>query len=254
MRPTLDIVIPVYNEGRNIVPVLLGLKNYMHTCARVMIVYDDDDDDTISAVVNGISVSSSAVNRNLPIELVKNTGIGPHAAVLTGFAKSTAPFVMMWPADDRINAPVIDMMVALAKKGNDIVAASRFMPGGEMIGRGWLKSLLRRVANSTLHHIAGLPTTDATNGCRLFSRRVIEQVRVESTHGFTYAIELTVKAHRLGWKMCDVPYVQVEHANQRTRFRLRKWLPAYVRWYGYAFATRINSYALPASHRREHAR
>jgi dolichol-phosphate mannosyltransferase len=253
MKPTLDIIIPVYNEGRNIAGVISGLKNYMHTRARVLIVYDDDDDDTIPVIANGIITSSGAVNPQLPIELVRNHGRGPHAAVMTGFAKSTAPFVMMFPADDVLNAPIIDMMMALARKGNDVVSASRFMLGGEMLGQDWLKSVIRRSANYTLHHVAGLPTTDATNGCRLFSRRVIEQIKVESTQGFSYGIELTVKAHRFGWKMADVPYVQIERSGRKSRFRMRKWLPAYLHWYGYAFATRINSYALSTASRGKHA-
>jgi hypothetical protein len=156
---------------------------------------------------------------------------------MTGFAASTAPFVLMYPADDHTNAPMLDAMVALARGGCDIVCASRFMPGGAMVGCPPLKAALVRTANFTLRHLARLPATDASNGFRMFSRRVIEQIAVESDQGFCYSIELLVKAHRLGWTIGEVPVRWIERQHGASRCRVLKWLPAYLRWYGFAFAT-----------------
>ena len=50
MEPELDIVIPVYNEGRNIVATLAGLARAVTTPARVLICYDHADDDTLPAI------------------------------------------------------------------------------------------------------------------------------------------------------------------------------------------------------------
>ena len=234
MTPELDIVIPVYNEGRNIVPVLAGLSRAVATPARVLICYDDEHDDTLPAIR-----AAPQAYAGLPVELVRNYGRGAHAAVMTGFAASTAPFVLMFPADDHINAPVLDRMVALAREGCDIVCASRFMPGGAMIGCPLIKAVLVRSANFTLRHLARLPTTDASNGFRMFSRRVIDRIAIESSEGFCYSIELLVKAHRLGWKIAEVPVTWIERPDRRTRFRVFRWLPSYLRWYLYAFATTV---------------
>ena len=232
MTTQLDIVIPVYNEGHNIVAVLAALKHALATPARVLICYDHAEDDTLPAIhANGDAFAG------LPVELVRNTSRGVHGAIMTGFAKSTAPFILMFPADDHINAPVLDRMVALAREGCDIVCASRFMPGGAMIGCPWLKAALVRSANFTLHHVARLPTTDASNGFRMFSRRVIDRIAIESSEGFCYSIELLVKAHRLRWKIAEVPVTWIERPDRRTRFRVFRWLPSYLRWYLYAFAT-----------------
>ena len=80
----------------------------------------------------------------LPVEFVRNAGRGAHGAVMTGFAASTAPFILMYPADDDTTPPMLDRMVALARDGCDIVCASRFMPGGTMVGCPWLKAVLVR--------------------------------------------------------------------------------------------------------------
>ena len=234
MTAELDIVIPVYNEGRNIVPTLAALASSVKTPARVLICYDFPDDDTLPAIRdNALSYAGLAV------ELVRNRGRGAHAAIMTGFTASTAPFILMYPADDAINAAMLDPMVALARGGCDIVCASRFMPGGTMVGAPALKDALVRAANFTLHHLARLPTTDASNGFRMFSRRVIDRIAVESDQGFCYSIELLVKAHRLGWPIAEVPVRWFERQHGQSRFRVLKWLPAYLRWYVYAFATTL---------------
>jgi glycosyltransferase involved in cell wall biosynthesis len=228
----LDIVIPVYNEGRNIVATLAALARSVTTPTRVLICYDRPDDDTLPAIR-----SNPQAHAGLALELVHNAGRGAHGAVMTGFAASTAPFVLMYPADDDVNAPMLDRMVELARAGCDIVCASRFMPGGAMVGCPLLKAVLVRSANFTLRHVARLPTTDASNGFRMVSRRVIDRIAVESDQGFCYSIELLVKAHRLGWRIAEVPVRWFERRHGASRFQVIKWLPAYLRWYGYAFAT-----------------
>jgi glycosyltransferase involved in cell wall biosynthesis len=228
----LDIVIPVYNEGANIVPTLSTLVRQIKTPARVLICYDMPEDDTLEAIAaNGDHF------RDLAIEFVRNKGRGAHHAVMTGFAASTAPFVLMYPADDDYNAGILDTMVAMAESGCDIVCASRFMPGGSMMGCPWLKATLVRCANFTLYHLARLPTRDASNGFRLFSQRVVRTIPVESTAGFCYSIELLVKTHRRGWRIGEVPANWIQRKHGESRFRVLRWLPAYLRWYFYAFTT-----------------
>jgi len=228
----LDIVIPVYNEGQNIISVLEALRREVTSSYRILICYDHDEDDTLPVLhtypLDGID-----------LRFVKNTGRGPHQAVMTGFQASVAPAVLVFPADDDYNAAIIDPMLAAFRKGRDIVCASRFMPGGEMVGCPMIKMLLLRAAAFTLRHVARVPTHDATNGFRLFSRRVLEEIEVESNLGFTFSLELLVKVHRLRWTVGENPAIWIERGEDQgsSKFKLLRWLPAYLRWYFYAFAT-----------------
>jgi dolichol-phosphate mannosyltransferase len=232
MAPTLDIVIPVYNEGANILATLAALNREVKTARRVLICYDMNEDDTLSAIAREPELAAA-----LDVQYVKNPGRGVHRAILAGFAASEAPFILVYPADDDYNAGILDAMVSCAEQGNDVVCASRFMPGGSMKGCPLLKDLLVRSANFTLRHFARLPTHDASNGFRLFSRRVIATIAVESDRGFCYSIEYLVKCHRLRWQVGEVPARWFERAHGESRFRVLKWLPAYLRWYAYAFVT-----------------
>ena len=227
--PDLDVVIPVYQEAENIHRALDALRDHVRTPYRVLVCYDDDDDSTLDAVRTREAKET--------LVLVKNTGRGAHGAVLSGFSRSTAPAVLMLPADDNYNAPVLDAMVDRMREGHVLVCASRFMPGGSMKNCPLLKAMVVRTAAFLLRHVARLPTRDATNGFRLFSRQVLDAIPIESSQGFTYSIELLTKCHRLGWSVVEHPVQWIEREAGGSRFRMFRWGPAYIRWCLYALAT-----------------
>jgi dolichol-phosphate mannosyltransferase len=232
MSAELEIIIPVYNEGPNILRVLKSLKANVRTPFRVLICYDFEEDTTLRAI-------QAEPDLGIEIEFIRNTERGPHGAVRAGFAVSSAPAVLVFPADDDYNTGMLDTMVEKCRSGCDIVAASRFMKGGNMQGCPWLKAALVRTSAFALHTFARIPTHDPSNGFRLFSAKVIHDIPIESRVGFTYSIELLVKAHRLGLSICEVPAQWFERGlNQgKSNFKVIRWLPAYLQWFWYAFAT-----------------
>jgi len=219
----LDIVIPVYNEDAVILDTLRTLAKEVNMRFRVLICYDHDNDTTLSSIhING--------SQGVDVEFVRNQRSGPHGAVMS-------PYVLVLPADDNFNATIIDRMVELASAGADIVCASRFIRGGSMIGCPLYKALIVRLAAFTLFTFGRLPTRDGTNGCRLFSRRLLDTVLIESSVGFTYSIELIAKCHRLKWKIAEVPSHWYERSAGKSRFKIFRWMPAYLKWYFYVFQT-----------------
>jgi glycosyltransferase involved in cell wall biosynthesis len=226
----IDIVIPAYFEGESILEVLYSLREHVESNLRVFICYDVDDDDTLTTIKEHPAFE-------FDIEFVKNKRQGLHGAVLTGFEESKAPIVMMMPADDSWNARIIDQMVDYQKSGFDIVCPSRFMKGGSVEGYPKLKYLIVRIAAFLLYKLAFIPTQDPTNGFRCFSRRVIDQIPIESEVGGTYSLELLVKAHRLRWKIIEVPSTWIERKAGKSKFKVWKWIPHYLEWFLYGFAT-----------------
>jgi dolichol-phosphate mannosyltransferase len=224
-----DIIIPVFNEGPNIRDVLESLKS-IDLPLRVLICYDFEEDNTLAAL-------RDYDPRPLQLLLVRNHGRGALGAVLAGFAASDAPCVVTFPADDDYNGPRIRALIQGHLEGREIVAASRFMPGGRMEGCPLFKAALVRSAAWFMYHVARVPTRDASNGLRLFSRRVLNEIPIESRVGFAYSIELLVKAHRLGWPIGETPFLWRERKEGKSRFRTLRWLPQYLRWVIYALGT-----------------
>ena len=176
-------------------------------------------------------------NFKFDIKLVKNPGSGPCSAVIEGLNYGNSECIIVYPADDFLNAKIIDQMYQSFKVGNDIVVASRFIKGGSTKGCPLLKSILVRTASITLYLLSSIPVQDASNGFRLFSRRLISEVEVESKTGFAYSLELLTKCNRLKLNISEVPAQWEERSEGSSRFKIFKWLPQYLSWYLYGLGT-----------------
>ena len=226
----LEIIIPIYNEGANVVKLLNEFKNYIKTSFRVLLCYDLDDD-------NIFEYKEDLKKYEFEVILVKNPSIGPCSAIKKGLYYGNSDCVVVYPADDFLNIKLIDKMFDLYNDNHDIVVASRFIKGGSMKGCPLLKSILVRFASSTLYFFSSIPVKDASNGFRLFSRRLLNIVEVESKVGFAYSLELLVKCNRLKFKIAEIPAQWEERSEGSSRFKILKWLPEYLRWYFYGLGT-----------------
>ena len=159
---------------------------------------------------------------------------------MTGILNSNADYVIVMPADDDYNSSIIQKMIDISvKEKYDILCPSRFTDGGSMEKTYLVKKILVISANFLLKRLANMPTHDCTNGFRLFSRRVIDNIKIESSFGFTYSIEYLVKAHRFGYKIGEIPAQWKERKYGKSRFQILKWIFPYMRWFVYAFLSNI---------------
>jgi dolichol-phosphate mannosyltransferase len=229
------VVVPVYNEGENIDRVLRGFMREVTTRPlEILVVYDFDEDTTVPVV--------QRLHAEIPeIRLLRNRiGRGVLNAIKAGFAAAAAPRVLVMMADGSDEPRDVDAMVAQSQGGAELVAAARYMPGGHQVGGPLLKRLMSRTAGLSLHWLGGIPTHDPTNNFKLYSRRLLDAVTIESMAGFELALELTVKAHALGLRIAEVPTTWRDRTAGESRFQVRKWLPHYLRWYGYGIRTRLH--------------
>ena len=229
----LAIVVPVYNEGDAVEPVLRAMASGVRTPHEIVVVYDFDGDTTVP-VIDRLAADVPGL-RGLRNDL----GRGVLNAMKAGIAATDAPYVLISMADGSDEPHVVDPMVALARGGADVVAASRYMPGGRQIGGPLLKRSLSRMAGLSLHWFGGVATHDPTNNFKLYSRRFLESVTIESTAGFELALELTVKATLAGRPVAEVPTTWRDRTAGQSNFKLRKWLPHYLHWYWTAFRGRL---------------
>lgn len=233
--PELSIVLPVYNEGEAVEPIPRALSAAVRAPHEIVVVYDFDADTTVPVVARlAAEIPGLRGLRN-------DRGRGVLNAMKAGIAATAAPYVLISMADGSDEPGVVDPMMALARNGADIVAASRYMRGGRQLGGPLLKRLMSRMAGLTLHWFAGVPTHDPTSNFKLYSRRFLEATTIESTAGFELALELTVKATLAGRHVAEVPTTWRDRTSGQSNFRLRKWLPHYLHWYGVAFRGRIGA-------------
>ena len=144
-------------------------------------------------------------------------------------------------ADGCDDARQMDELVRLVERGVVVAAASRYMPGGQQVGGPVLKGTLSRLVGRSLRTLAHVGTRDATNSFKAYSTEFVRQVGIDSRDGFEIGIELTVKARRLRLPVAEIPTIWLDRQAGVSNFKVVKWVPSYVRWYRFAFGSRLTA-------------
>ena len=223
----LDIIIPVYNEDENIVRLLKSLEDEIVCNFRVLICYDSESDKTLKYVKNGNII-------NKEILLVKNPRQGPNSAIIEGINSSNAEIILIYMADDFENIKLINKMIDLIDSGNELVIPSRFIPGGRMRGAKKIKKMITIIGSYLVYYLARIPFKDCTNAFKMFSKNLKDKIKLESTTGFTFALELTTKSYLSSFKIIEIPSVWIETKDRKSNFKIYKWLPYYIYWLLYS--------------------
>jgi len=230
---SLSIVMPVYNEGPNIKRVIANIVLYAPPSTEILVVYDFDEDDTLPTIRE---VQREAPNLRL---VTTSRGRGVLNALKTGLDTAAGGYVLVTMADGSDDLADLPAMLDMAKTGAVIVAASRYMAGGRQNGGPRLKRAMSRLAGLALHHVGGMPIHDPTSNYKLYRRDFLRTVRIESEAGFELALELCAKAYRRRVPLAEVPTTWTDRTAGTSRFKVRAWLPHYLKWFVFGLTSRV---------------
>jgi dolichol-phosphate mannosyltransferase len=219
-----QIIIPVYNEGKNVISLYKQIKKDVGEFGVLSFIYDFDADTTLP-YIREIQKSDSFVFAK------KNTlGGGVINALKWSFSQVGPGPVVVVMGDNSDKLSIIPDMVSLWEQGAVIVSPSRYMRGGKQYGGGLIKSSMSRAACMSLK-LLGFPTADATNNFKLYDGEWLSKQRIDSVGGFEVAIELCYKAYRDGELIIELPTVWTDRTYGESNFKIVAWLPHYLKWY-----------------------
>ncbi|OGH91351.1 MAG: hypothetical protein A2534_03680 [Candidatus Magasanikbacteria bacterium RIFOXYD2_FULL_39_9] len=164
----LFVIVPAYNEEKNIGRVLGGLFSHGHK--NVVVVDDGSTDNTAQAAAEaGATVLRHEVNR------------GQGAALQTGndFAlQKGASVVVHFDADGQFNPADIEIALGAMKNNNaDVLLGSRFLDNRSEIP--WTKKYIVLPISRFINRLlTGLKLTDVHNGFRILSRPALEKINI----------------------------------------------------------------------------
>jgi dolichol-phosphate mannosyltransferase len=233
--PRVSVVVPAYNEGEHILPVLDRVFEAVRLPCEVLVVVDTPDDTTV-AVVDEYSLKEPRLRC-----LVNTYGRGPANAIRFGIGAAAAPVAVVTMADGCDDPRQIDDLARLVDRGVAVAVASRYMPGGQQVGGPVLKGMLSKTAGRSLRLLAHIGTRDATNSFKAYSTEFVRSVGIDSRDGFEIGIELTAKARRLRMPVAEIPTIWLDRQAGVSNFRVAKWIPGYLRWYRFAFGPRLTA-------------
>lgn len=219
----IDVIIPIFNEGETLKKIIVSLNQTVNAKLNFIICYDFDQEP-------GLKFLPKIDN----LKIVKNTGKSPNTAILSGINNSNSDYILVYMADDIENIELINGIVSKSDE-YELIIPSRYIEGGKFENAKFVKKLIATLGSILLNKILGIPYKDCTNAFKFFQRKLLEDISLESKSGFTYAIELTIKANYLNKKILEVPCIWRDIDGRQSNFKIIKWLPNYLYWAFRAF-------------------
>jgi glycosyltransferase involved in cell wall biosynthesis len=171
-RPTVSVVIPARNEGRNIGFVLDGLP---HGIDEVILVDGHSDDDTIAVA-----------RKSVPeIVVVRQTRRGKGNALAAGFVAATGDYIVMIDADGSMDPGEIPSFVEALDKGADYAKGSRFITGGGSDDISRVRNLGNLFLNGVTNLLFRTRYSDLCYGYNAFRRECVATFALPPAHDAT---------------------------------------------------------------------
>jgi len=206
------IVLPTYNERENL----------RHALARIREVAQGDGIQLHTLIVDdsspdGTGELADQLATELPDVSVLHRGgkEGLGKAYVAGFRQALgmgAERIFEMDADLSHDASYLPHFLRLIDRGADLVLGSRYVKGGGVENWGLGRKIISRGGCLYAQTILGLPYHDLTGGFKCFRRRVLETIDLENidTAGYGFQIEMTYRAHKLGFTVAELPIIFVD--------------------------------------------
>jgi dolichol-phosphate mannosyltransferase len=216
-RPRAVVVLPTYDERENlphVVEAVLRQPGEFH-----LLIVDDASPDGTGALADSLAASRS--DRVSVLHRPRKDGLG--RAYAAGFQRALdegAEWIFQMDADLSHDPDDLPRLLApLAAGRADLVLGCRYLPGGGT--RGW--SLPRRILSRWGSFYARawlrLPQRDLTGGFKGWSAPLLRRLDVVSadSRGYSFQVEMTLRAARLGARIEEVPIVFTERRAGRSK-------------------------------------
>ena len=222
-KPYLSVVIPSYNEVKNIHrgvldEVLEYLKKQEYEWELIM--SDDGSTDGTGAELDLFAKQDSR------IKILHNVHAGKAPTVKSGMLAAKGEWRLFTDFDQSTPLSELEKLLKYTKEGAEIVIGSREMVGARRTKESFLRHLMGRVFNILVQVLAVPGFLDTQCGFKLFSQKATEDLynslwvygkMEERSDAFTGAfdVELLYIALKRGYVLKEVPISWRAHESDR---------------------------------------
>lgn len=204
------VIIPTYNEKENIENITRAVFA-LPKCFHILVIDDGSPDETATIVKN--LQKSGFSDRLFLLERSGKLGLG--TAYIAGFKWALArhyEFVFEMDADFSHNPNDLPRLYAACKEeGNDLAIGSRYISGVNVVNWPIGRVLMSYFASRYVQFVTGFRVHDTTAGFVCYRRKVLETIPLDAIRfkGYAFQIEMKYTAHKIGFKIKEVPVVFV---------------------------------------------
>lgn len=214
------VIIPTYNEIENISKIIAAV--FAQGDYHILIIDDGSPDGTAAAVkaIQAADTSHQAADTSHPaadqrLFLIERSGkLGLGTAYVTGFkwAKEHAyDYIFEMDADFSHAPEDLPRLLQACKDGADMSVGSRYCDGINVVNWPLGRILISYCASIYVRTVLGFKIFDSTAGFVCYTRKVLETIDLDAVRmkGYGFQIELKYTAHKLGFKLTEVPVIFV---------------------------------------------
>ncbi|MBR3097037.1 MAG: polyprenol monophosphomannose synthase [Bacteroidales bacterium] len=201
------VIIPTYNEKENIEAIVR--KVFSLPVDFHILVIDDGSPDGTAGIVKGLQAEFPG-----QLHLLERSGKqGLGTAYLAGFRWSLDKgydFVFEMDADFSHNPDdLLRLYSACAEHGADVAVGSRYCNGVSVVDWPIGRIIMSYYASAYVRGVLNMKVYDTTAGFVCYSRKVLETIDLDAIQmkGYGFQIEMKYTAHRLGFKIKEVPII-----------------------------------------------
>jgi glycosyltransferase involved in cell wall biosynthesis len=211
----VEIVVPVYNEERDLERSVRRLRAYLDACFpfhAVVTIVDNASVDRTQDIGEQLAASVQGVH------YMRLNDMGRGRALATAWLISSADVVAYMDVDLSTDLDALLPLVAPVISGHSDVAIGSRLSTGARVRRGWKRELISRCYNTLLRVTLGATFSDAQCGFKAIraetARRLVPQVQNRS---WFFDTELLVLAQRAKLRIAEVPVDWNDDLDSRVR-------------------------------------
>ena len=193
-EPRLSVVVPIFNEEENVLPLVQELEKGLEACGRAweILLVDDGSTDGSFAAMRELQ------RRDKRLRVIRfRRNFGQTAAFAAGFAHARGEWVITIDADLQNDPADIPALLAKAEEGYDIVSGWRANRQDALVSR----KIPSRVANKLIAAVTGVRLKDYGCSLKIYHRDVVKNIRLYGElHRFVPAV-----ANVFGARVAEMP-------------------------------------------------
>jgi dolichol-phosphate mannosyltransferase len=209
------VVIPTYNERRNISTLIQGIHKLVPDL-NVLVVDDSSPDGTAEEV---FEIKRSLGERVSLYSRAQKDGLaGAYAAGFKEALRRGHDVILQMDAD--LSHDPVYLPEFLRQIGSfDLVLGSRYLKGVNVVNWDFKRLLLSKMASVYVRWITGLPFSDLTGGFKCWRRSALEKIDLDRifSNGYLFQIEMTWKAYHNGCRIGETPIIFYEREIGRSK-------------------------------------
>ena len=201
----VSIIIPTYNESRNIVGILKSIgENLPNNITAEAIVVDDNSPDLTGKIVEEYLKNVKKI-AGYTMDIIHRTSKnGLSSAILSGVQRAKGDTIVVMDSDFSHPPQIIPKMIESLKKYQcDMVVASRYINGGKIKGWTLKRKIMSKVATLIATKGLGVKTKDPMSGFFAFKKNILKEINFDAI-GYKILLEILVKKSGIAVK--EIPY------------------------------------------------